>query len=99
MLPELVIHSYLLGLVDGKIEVCKYRQNNVKLLEALMEMVAQFFHTHEDVTLSHNNMTAEECAIKVLLELGLAQKADATSENRYHLLWDKLETIKRTEGA
>lgn len=75
------------------------RNGNTKLLEALMDMVNQFFYSkNEDgkddedgPILNHSFMSAEECAIGVLLEAGMAEEVPGMG---YRLLWDKLEARK-----
>lgn len=62
----------------------------VDFMAALMMMVDQFFYSRGP-TLSHSYMAAEEYAIKVLLEHGLAK---GIGKNLYVLNWDKLKELE-----
>ena len=86
--------GYLAGLAVGKAEAAKYRRGNTLLIESLMDMVIQFFHTRPDDTLSHSFMSAEENAIETLIEAGFAEELEGCT---YKLLWDKLEQRKQDE--
>lgn len=86
--------GYLAGLAVGKAEAAKYRRGNTLLIESLMDMVTQFFHTRPDDTLSHSFMSAEENAIETLIEAGFAEELEGCT---YRLLWDKLEQRKQDE--
>ena len=89
----------LLSNHSDKEEATKLRRGNTVLLEALMDMVNQFFY-HKDQdggyngvgdVLSHAHMSAEEGAISVLLEAGMA----AHHQHGYVLLWPELATRKQ----
>ncbi len=86
--------DYLAGLSAGKAEAAKYRRGNTLLIEALMDMVNQFFCWRPDDTLSHSFMSAEENAIETLINAGFAEELDGCT---YRLLWDKLEQRKQDE--
>ena len=73
-------------------QVTRLRAGNTALLEALMDMVDQFFYSdYSGVFLSHSYMSAEEGAISVLIQAGMAEEV---SGKGYRLLWDKLEERK-----
>ena len=72
-------------------EIERLRNGNTMLLEALMDMVNQFFYTHDGEFLSHSFMSAEEGAIAVLIHAGMAEEVEGKG---YRLLWDKLEARK-----
>lgn len=74
-------------------QVTQLRAGNTLLLEALMNMVKQFFWGAE--VLTHSHMSSEEMAIDVLLRAGMAEKIPGG----YRLLWDKLEARKAVEQA
>lgn len=67
---------------------------NTALLEALMEMVNQFFMETDDGKLRHSFMSAEETAIGVLLDAGMASGSE---RDGFVLHWDKLEDRKRAD--
>ncbi|ADE12186.1 hypothetical protein [Sideroxydans lithotrophicus] len=73
------------------------RNGNTELIEALMGMVNQFFirdsdtHDQNDV-LRHSFMSAEEDAIRVLIDAGFAEELELGG---YRLLWEKLEQRKK----
>ncbi|MHB8366764.1 MAG: hypothetical protein ACYDB0_07045 [Acidithiobacillus sp.] len=62
------------------------RRGNTELIEALMDMVAQFFYEGRDGLFRHSSMSAEENAIKTLIAAGFAREISG----EYELLWDKL---------
>jgi hypothetical protein len=71
-----------------------YRNGNTALLDALMCMVWQFVGVDDrDGVISHTGMAAEEAAIKVLMDAGVAEQL-APGANSYRLLWAKLEERK-----
>lgn len=86
-------------LEDAEVMVDRLRAGNTKLLEALMDMVNQFFIGHgadgksdtDGEILTHSFMSAEEQAIAVLIEAGMAEEISRSS---YRLLWGKLEARK-----
>ena len=86
--------GYLAGLAVGKLKASKYRRGNTLLIEALMDMVNQFFYTRPDDTLSHSFMSAEENAIETLINAGFAEELEGCT---YRLLWDKLEERIQSE--
>jgi hypothetical protein len=67
-------------------QIVALRRGNTILLEALMDMVNQFFYTGQDGTLRHSFMSCEEGAIATLIDAGFAKEVDGG----YLLLWDKL---------
>ena len=69
--------------------VCDLQKQLWRVTGALMSMVNQFFMTEEDGTISHSFMSAEEEAIDVLLDLGLAEEV-TPGKVFYRLRWDKL---------
>jgi len=77
-------------------QVKRLRAGNTALLEALMDMVNQFFYSknrsgqydEDGDILSHSFMSAEEGAIEVLIQAGMAEEVPGKG---YRLLWDKLE--------
>lgn len=76
----------------------KLKRGNTVLIEALMDMVNQFFiHpsidscSYDATPLRHSFMSAEEHAIDALIESGFAIETD----KGYVLLWDKLEERKK----
>lgn len=79
-------------------QVKRLRAGNTALLEALMDMVNQFFYSKNNSgqydedgdILSHSFMSAEEGAISVLIQAGMAEEVGGG----YRLLWDKLEERK-----
>lgn len=64
----------------------RLRRGNTDLLEALMDMVNQFFYAGQDGLLRHTFMAAEEEAIDVLIDAGFAEEENGG----YKLLWHKL---------
>lgn len=74
------------------IEIERYKRGNTTLIDALMQMVDQFFYDHDGV-LSHTHMCAEEKAIVVLLQAEFAEEA----EGGYRLLWGKLKQRQEAE--
>lgn len=74
-------------------QIDRLRASNTRLLEALMDMVNQSFYHEIGGMLSHSHMVAEEGAIAVLIEAGMAEEVEA-GKNVYCLLWDKLEERK-----
>lgn len=80
-------------------QVKQLRAGNTALLEALMDMVNQFFYSknshgqydEDGDILSHSFMSAEEGAISVLIQAGMAEEVTGKG---YRLLWDKLEARK-----
>jgi hypothetical protein len=72
----------------------KLYAGNTVLLTALMDMVNQFFYTHDDEFLTHSFMSAEEHAIEVLIAAGMAEEVEVEGKG-YRLLWDKLEARTR----
>lgn len=73
-------------------QVESYRNGNTELLEALMDMVGQFFIGNDmDGPLRHSFMSAEEIAMAVLIAAGMAEEI---GPNCCRLLWDKLEARK-----
>lgn len=80
-------------------QVNRLRAGNTALLEALMDMVNQFFYSknrsgqddEDGDILSHSFMSAEEAAISVLIQAGMAEEVRGKG---YRLLWDKLEARK-----
>lgn len=67
------------------------RRGNTSLLSALMSMVNQFFYERDEgdpvgTVLTHSYMSAEEEAIEVLLDAGMAEEV----ARGYVLSWDKL---------
>lgn len=70
---------------DGTILALK--RGNTVLIDSLMGMVDQFFRDDGDGNLSHRCMSAEEYAIKTLLEAGFAEEVNGD----YRLLWAKIE--------
>lgn len=71
----------------------KLKRGNTRLIEALMDMVNQFFF-EEDGVLSHSHMSAEEGSIEVLMAAGFAEEVDRGS---YRLRWDKLKERQDNE--
>lgn len=67
-------------------QIAALRRGNAKLIEALMDMVNQFFYTKDNGLLQHSFMSAEEGAIATLVNAGFAEETD----HGYRLLWDKL---------
>lgn len=65
-------------------------EKHFEALEAVMFMVDQFFPRHEDGVLYHRFMQAEERAISVLLQAGLAVKV----EKGYELKHIELERLR-----
>ena len=69
-------------------EIARLKIGNTKLLYALMAMVSEFFYgDSEEGPLRHNCMLAEEVAIGVLLEAGMAHE----KEDGYYMDWDAIE--------
>lgn len=85
-------------------QVKRLRAGNTALLEALMYMVNQFFYSknrsgqddEDGDILLHSFMSAEEGAISVLIQAGMAEEV---SGKGYRLLWDKLEERKPTPAG
>jgi len=81
-------------------QIARLRRGNTDLLEALMDMVNQFFyhkneHSQSDEDgefISHAFMSAEEGAIAVLIDAGMAEEVKGKG---YRLLWDNLEARKQ----
>lgn len=78
----------------------KLRRGNTILLEALMDMVNQFFYEKDlgdwgGTVLTHTFMSAEEHAIAALVEAGMASEVSSG----YVLLWDKLAARKRDDAG
>jgi len=69
--------------------VCDLQKQLLRVTGALMSMVNQFFTTGKDGRISHSFMSAEEEAIGVLLDLGLAEEAPP-GKVFCRLRWDKL---------
>lgn len=96
LLRELAAETAKLG--EG---VVKLTRGNTLLLDALMNMVNQFFYSkgqdgsydNDGMILAHAHMSAEESAISVLLEAGMA----IPHPYGYVLLWDALAARKRAE--
>lgn len=96
LLRELAAETAKLG--EG---VVKLTRGNTLLLGALMDMVNQFFYakdtggnySEDGPVLSHAHTSAEESAISVLLEAGMA----IPHPFGYVLLWDALAARKREE--
>jgi hypothetical protein len=70
--------------------------SKVELADALMDMVNQHFHTHNDGLLDDVALSSNELAIEVLLKAGLAKeitsiRPSGTKRRRYLLLWRNLE--------
>lgn len=72
-------------------EVERYRNGNTALIEALMDMVHQYFRNSPDGIVNHSFISAEEGAIEVLVQAGMAEEVPGKG---YRLLWDKLEARK-----
>lgn len=80
-------------------QIARLRRDNTALLEALMDMVNQFFYHKNENDQSdedgefilHAFMSAEEEAIAVLIDAGMAEEVKGKG---YRLLWDKLEARK-----
>lgn len=80
-------------------QIARLRRGNTALLEALMGMVNQFFYHKNENDQSdedgefiwHAFMSAEEEAIAVLIDAGMAEEVKGKG---YRLLWDKLEARK-----
>lgn len=92
--------SAVSGLLESKApadeaasEADRLRAGNTVLLDALMGMVGQFFHGELDGVLSHSFMSAQEAAIDVLIQAGMAVE-DEPNKNAYRLNWDALEARK-----
>lgn len=76
----------------------RLRSGNTALIEALMDMVNQHFHRprHDDPdVLGHMFMSANEGAIEVLLDAGMAKEVPGG----YWLLWGKLAERKAARAA
>lgn len=70
----------------------RLRNGNTALLEALMDMVNQFFcRRNEDDFIYPGFVSAEEAAIAVLVEAGMAEEVNGMG---YRLLWGNLEARK-----
>ena len=65
-------------------------ENEIEFANALMDMVYQFFYHDSDDhdVIKHSFMSAEESAIQVLLDHGLAVEV---KPNRYKLNWENLK--------
>ena len=65
-------------------------ETEIELADALMDMVNQFFYHESDdyEVIKHSFMSAEELAIQVLLDHGLAVEV---KPNRYKLNWENLK--------
>jgi hypothetical protein len=87
------------ALQEERMAIQRYKRGNTALIEALMDMVNQFFASREingEEVLYHSFMSAEEEAISILLEAGFAERVFPDREG-YRLLWDKLEARKNEE--
>lgn len=86
---------------DQRFEVAKLKCGNFKLIEALMAMVEQFFDASDEngqydedgKIFSHRFMSAEERAIAVLVEAGMAEEIEP-GKNGYRLREDLLEQMR-----
>ncbi|MBL8473818.1 MAG: hypothetical protein JNM98_18655 [Rhodocyclaceae bacterium] len=83
-------------------QIARLRRGNTALLEAMMDLVNQFFY-HKNVHgqsdedgefISHGFMSAEEGAIAALIDAGMAEEVNGKG---YRLLWDKLEARKQKQ--
>jgi len=86
--------------MDKDEQIRLLKNGNTLLISALMDMVNQFFYTDiytdKDGILTHSFMSAEEGAIEVLIDAGMAEEVD----KGYKLLWDKINArIKETENG
>lgn len=81
-------------------EIDRLRAGNTKLIEALMDMVNQFFRRPKTADpvggewLCHRFTSAEEGAISILIEAEMAEEVEGKG---YRLLWDKLDELKKLE--
>lgn len=76
---------------DQSDTILSLKAGNTVLLEALMDMVNQFFISRGDGIVTHSFMSAEEGAIDALLDADMAEEVPGVG---YRLLWDKLEERK-----
>ena len=73
-------------------QVYQLRRSNTILLEALMDMVNQFYREGQTGSMRHEFLTVEEAAVRVLIDAGFATEKNGG----YELLWDRL-TERRLE--
>lgn len=76
-------------LIQAQIERDKYKRGNTVLISALMGMVAQYFRGDEETGYRHSYFSAEEEAIRILVDAGFATQVG--NANLYFLLWDKIQ--------
>lgn len=68
-------------------------KTTISLAAALMGMVNQHFHHEDDGTISHSFLAANEAAISLLCEVGLAEGVGLY----YNLLWENLDNLENLE--
>ena len=91
------------GVMPLEEQVASLKRGNTALIEALMDMVNQFFYhkgengepDEDGPILCHSFMSAEEGAISVLMHAGFAEEA---TDKGYRLLWDKLQQRRKDVG-
>ena len=90
------LHLILELKMDNEETIKLLKNGNTNLLEALMEMVNQYFihNTVDDDIINHGCLSAEENSIEILQQAGMAERV-VTPTPGYKLLWDKLEERKK----
>lgn len=87
-----VVDAMLLAADEAERERDSFKAGNTALLGALMDMVWQFVAGDDrEAVFSHTHMAAEEGAIAVLLQAGMAEEV---TPGAYRLLWSALEARK-----
>lgn len=71
----------------------QYTPEMLQIIEALMDMVEQYFRKYNSGTLKHNCLSAEENAITILCTTGFA-KIFEEDKNSYTLNWNKLQQLQ-----
>ncbi len=75
-----------------RVQIRNLDNGNAILLDALMGMVNQSFHTGKDGIMTHSFMSCDEYAISVLIDAGMAIEV----KHGYKLFWDKINKRLKT---